>query len=313
MRADLLLQDDPAYQPKITLAQAITRYIDTVIRPKGNSKVLTCDGYLLGRLKRDLGADMLITELTAARIASYRDKLLAEQLTPATANRYLATIAALLNRCASEWSWLRSAPKIKLIKLNNARYRWLNAEEEARLLPHCPSHLAELVVFLIETGARLSEALRLTWNEVELDRQPRGLAKFMQTKSGKPRGVPLTTRVRDLLVAIKARQAGLTIHEPDRARVFLYAGKGRAGKGIPMSSYRSYHTPHRAWETAVRRAGLGDLHLHDLRHTFASRLVMRGVPILAVSKLLGHASITMTMRYAHLAPDGLDGAIAMMD
>ncbi len=113
--------------------------------------------------------------------------------------------------------------------------------------------------------------------------------------------------------SIKARQANLTIHEPDRARVFLYAGKGRAGKGIPLSSYRSYRNPHGSWATAVDRAGLGDLHLHDLRHTFASRLIMRGVPILAVSKLLGHASLTMTMRYAHLAPDGLDAAIAAID
>ena len=313
MRADMLLQEDPAFQPKITLAQAITRYIDTVIRPKGNAKVLACEGYLLDRLKRDLGSDTLITELTASRIADYRDRLLAEHLKPATANRYLATIAALLNRCASEWGWLRTAPAIKLLKLNNARYRWLNADEEARLLTHCPSHLADLVVFLIETGARLSEALKLTWADVDLDRQPKGLVKFMETKSGKPRGVPLTTRLREQLVRMKAGQGALTIHEPDRTRVFLYAGKGRAGKGIPMSSYRSYRNPHGSWQTAVDRAGLGDLHLHDLRHTFASRLVSRGVPILAVSRLLGHASLAMTARYAHLAPDGLDGAIAMMD
>lgn len=313
MRAELLAGNDPNSLPRITLGEAITRYIDAVIKPKNNLKVLAADSYLLGRVKRDLGADTLLARITAAHIAAYRDRLLAEGLKPATANRYLSTILALLNRSANEWGWLRNVPTIKLLKLNNARYRWLNVEEETRLLAQCPSHLTELVIFLVETGARLGEALRLTWVDVDLDREPRGLVKFMTTKSGKPRGVPLTTRANGLLVRIKERQTALTIHDPDQGRVFLYAGKGRAGKGVPQTAYRSFYRPHGSWQTAVRRAGLGDLHLHDLRHTFASRLVMRGVPILAVSKLLGHATVTMTMRYTHLAPEGLDGAIAMLD
>lgn len=313
MRAELLAGNDPSSLPKITLAQAIARYIDAVIKPKNNAKVLSADSYLLGRVRRDLGADLLLTDITAARIATYRDRLLGEDLEPATVNRYLSAFLALLNRSANEWGWLRTVPTIKLLRLNNARYRWLNADEEASLLSHCPSHLADLVVFLIETGARLGEALRLTWADVDLDRQPRGLVKFMKTKSGKPRGVPLTTRARDLLARIRDGQRALTIHDSDQGRVFLYAGKGRAGKGAPLTAHRSYRNPHGSWATAVERAGLGDLHLHDLRHTFASRLVMRGVPILAVSKLLGHASMTMTMRYAHLAPDGLDAAIERLD
>jgi integrase len=313
MRADLAAGGDLASLPKVTLGEAINRYTDAVIKPKNNARVFSADNYLLGRLKRDLGAATQLIGLTASRIASYRDKLLGEGLAPATVNRYLAIIVALLNRCMSDWGWLRAVPTVKLLKLNNARHRWLNSVEEARLLAQCPSHLADLVVFLVETGARLSEALRLTWAEVDLDRKPRGLVKFMQTKSGKPRGVPLSNRARDLLLRVREGQKGLSIHKPDHGRVFLYAGKGRAGKGVAFSTFRSYRNPHGAWATAVRRAGLGDLHLHDLRHTFASRLVMRGVPIMAVSKLLGHAGLAMTMRYAHLAADGLDGAIAVMD
>ncbi len=313
MRADIKAGNDPSSLLRVTLGEAITRYVDTIIKPKNNAKVLSTDGYLLGRLKRDLGASIGLTDLTASRIATYRDRLLAEGLAAATVNRYLATIVALLNRCMSDWGWLRTVPTVKLLKLNNARHRWLSADEEARLLAHCPSHLSDLVVFLVETGARLSEALRLTWAEVDLDRKPLGLVKFMVTKSGRPRGVPLSKKARDLLLRIKAGQRELSINEPDRGRVFLYVGKGRAGRGVAVSAYRSYRNPHGAWATAVRRADLGDLHLHDLRHTFASRLVMHGVPIMSVSKLLGHAGLAMTMRYAHLAADGLDGAIAAMD
>lgn len=313
MRADLLVGDDPRQLPIVTLAEAIDRYIDTVVRPKGNPGVLVTDGYLFGRLRRDLGAATPISKLTGARIATYRDTLLASNLAPATVNRYLSGILAILNRSAHEWGWLRAVPRVKLLRLNNARYRWLTNEEEAHLLKHCPTHLADLVVFLIETGARLTEALSLTWTEVDLDRQPRGLVKFMRTKSGKPRGVPLSSRVATLLADIRRRQENLLIEPEAKGLVFLYAGRGRAGKGVSRSPHHGYLSPHRAWDTAIERAGFADLHLHDLRHTFASRLVMRGVPILAVSKLLGHASLSMTMRYAHLAPDGLDAAVEVMD
>ncbi|MDQ2106788.1 site-specific integrase, partial [Azospirillum isscasi] len=76
---------------------------------------------------------------------------------------------------------------------------------------------------------------------------------------------------------------------------------------------KPYRNPHGAWYKATADARLDDLNLHDLRHTFASRLVMRGVPLLTVSKLLGHATIQMTMRYAHLAPDAFDVAISALD
>ncbi len=87
MRAELLAGNNLASVPKVTLAEAIDRYIEAVIRPKDNAKVLSADSYLLGRVRRDLMASTLLAEITAARISAYRDQLLAEKLAPATVNR----------------------------------------------------------------------------------------------------------------------------------------------------------------------------------------------------------------------------------
>ena len=88
--------------------------------------------------------------------------------------------------------------------------------------------------------------------------------------------------------------------------VFLWP-EGRGGKLVPIGDFK------KSWARVLAQAGISDLHVHDLRHTFASRLVMRGVPLLDVSKLLGHATLTMTMRYAHLAPEAYDRAIGVLD
>lgn len=293
----------------MSLAEAIDRYFDTVVHPKGNRDAAARELYALNQLRTGLGPDTPLTKLSAAVIASHKDTLLAKGLAPATVNRYLAILKAILNRAKDEWGTLAVVPPIRLLPLNNARYRWLTEEEEQRVLPHCAPHLRDLVVFLIDTGARLREATQLTWSDVSLDRQPRAAVRFMQTKSGKPRSVPLSDRSEAMLHRLKA-----DCPEAEN-RVFLYRPVGRGGiegKDPCFGKPVPFNNPFGTWDTARRRAGLEDVNLHDLRHTFASRLVMRGVPLLTVSKLLGHANITMTMRYAHLAPDAFDVAIDVL-
>jgi len=157
-----------------------------------------------------------------------------------------------------------------------------------------------------ELIARLSEATGLTWANVDLDQKPRPLVRFMHTKSGTPRSVPLTER------AIKLLRRLYTIRPADEPHVFLQRFPGYSWRGTKPKA-KPFFNPHGSWKTAVERAKLKDVVIHDLRHTFASRLVQRGVPLLNVSKLLGHASLTMTMRYAHLAPPDLNDAIAALD
>lgn len=293
---------------EMTLGEALDRYRDTVIRPKGKPEAAERDEYALAVVKRGLGAQTRLMDLKAPVIADYRDSLIVAGKAPATVNRYLALLKAALRKAHSEWGALPVVPPIRLLKLNNARYRWLTDEEEERLLAVAHPHVRDLIVFLVDTGARLGEATALRWRHVDLDRDGRGMVTFMETKSGKPRSVPLTCRVRDLLGGWAALDAA-----PD-APVFQYRPSGRGdGACSRPGRPRPFRYPYEAWNTALRRAGLEDVHLHDLRHTFASRLVMRGVPLVTVSKLLGHASIQMTMRYSHLSVDALDTAIGLLD
>lgn len=293
----------------MNLGEAIDRYYDGVIAPKGNVGVAKRELYALNQLRKALGAGTPITKLTVRILADYKDHMLAEKKAPATVNRYLATIKAILNKAKDEWGTLAVVPTIKLLPLDNARYRWLSEDEEKKLLPVCAPHLHDLVVFLIDTGARLREATGLTWTNVDLDRKPRAAVRFMETKSGKPRGVPLSARVTIMLRRLKDECP------EGETRVFLYrpVGRGGSGNAPKRGKPKPYNNPFGTWDTARKQVGLKDLNLHDLRHTFASRLVMLGVPLLTVSKLLGHQSIQMTMRYAHLSPDAFDAAIDLLD
>jgi integrase len=288
---------------EMSLGEAIDRYYDGVVIPKGNVNVAKRELYALNQLRQGLGANTPITKLSARVLADYKDSLLAAKKAPATVNRYLASIKAILNKAKAEWGTLAVVPTIKLLPLDNARHRWLTEDEEKKLLPACAPHLRDLVVFLMDTGARVGEAISLTWADVDLDRKPRAAVRFMETKSGKPRGGPLSTRVEEMLRRLKAECP------EGESRVFLYRPVGRGGvgdDGTKRGKAVPFNHPQGTWDTARKRVGLEDMNLHDLRHTFASHLVMRGVPLLTVSKLLGHHSIQMTMRYAHLAPDNAE-------
>jgi len=304
----LLLGHVPA--STMTIGEAVERYASTHLRMKKRRlKTVKADAYLLDKLVERLGGDdVLLTSLTMQRIGDFKEQLIRQPLQPASVNKYLASIKAILRKAHSEWGVLQAVPAISLLTLNNDRIRWIDKHEELRLLAVCKrnKHLHDLVIFLLDTGARLSEATGLEWKDVELDHQPRPFVRFMQTKSGKPRTVPLTARATGLLKDLYIlRPAG----EP---HVFLQRFPGHSWRGTKPRA-KPFYNPHGSWDNAVERSGLGDLHLHDLRHTYASRLVQKGVPLLNVSNLLGHSSLKMTMRYAHLAPSNLDDAVSVPD
>lgn len=246
---------------------------------------------------------------------------------PATVNRDLARIRGALSR-AVDWGMLASHPlrTVKQAKgADDSRVRYLSAEEEAALRdalraretarrqqrdsgnrwlqargalarPAWPDdgytdHLAPLVLLALNTGMRRGELFGLRWADVNL--QGRTLKiEAGNAKSRKARHLPLNAEAHAVLE--RWQRQGTT------GLVFPSPAGGRLGN-IKSS-----------WEAVCEAAWLRDFRFHDLRHTFASRLVMAGVDLNTVRELLGHSDIRMTLRYAHLAPQKLADAVALL-
>jgi integrase len=286
----------------LTIEDAADRYFKAVIQPKNSrEKSKKAERYCLNVIVRYFSPKTRIDAIQSADIANWRDQMLSSGATPATANRYLASLRAVLNRAYSEWGALKMLPQFHLLPLQNHRCRFLNQEEEKLILDASKPHLRDLIIILVDTGARLSEALDLKWDNVDLDGPNKESLTLVKTKNGLPRRIPLTTRATKFLLELRRNREDL--NKP----VFLYHAPGTP-EPVPFKN------PHGAWKTALRESGVDtNLRIHDLRHTFASRLVSKGVPIFDVSKLLGHKSITMTMRYAHLAPVAFESAIEKLE
>ncbi|MGE4221156.1 MAG: site-specific integrase, partial [Alphaproteobacteria bacterium] len=144
------------------------------------------------------------------------------------------------------------------------------------------------IVFAIDTGSRKSEVLSLDWQHVSLERRA---VKFTDTKNGEDRTVPISDRVFEMLSDMDCRSEG---------PVFTYRGKVIMSVGTSFSN-------------ACIKAKIDDFRFHDLRHTFASRLVQADVALYKVMNLTGHKSYAMVQRYAHLAPDFQRDAIVAME
>lgn len=209
---------------------------------------------------------------------------------PATMNRYRALLS-LTYRLAIRNGKVRENParQVRHRLENNARIRFLSAEEETKLRTAMeamsPERIAELELAL-NTGLRMSEQYRLRWQDVSLARRTLTIAR---SKNGLARHVPLNKAAMTALESLKKRVG---------SSEFVCGGAVK---------------PRLWFESAVRTAGLTAFTWHCLRHTFASRLVMAGVDIRTVQELMGHKTIAMTVRYAHLAPKHTLAAVERLD
>ena len=295
----------PVAVPGMTFAIAVEKYI--LEKTATRKRSIRNDRMALARLKAFLGPDMPLAEITPQRISDYRVKRLTEHseridrpVAPASVNRDLSILRGLLRLAAEEWGVLAKVPRIRLEREPEGRLRFLAEDEATRLLAACRNrsakgghnpHLAAIVTIALHTGMRKGEIMGLEWERVD---SARGVILLERTKSGKRREVPMNRAVYEALTSLSRPEDGA-------GPVFRTAGGGAWG------SIRT------AFERACRTAKLVDFHFHDLRHTFASWLVMRGRPLKEVQELLGHKTITMTMRYAHLSPDRLREAVAALD
>ncbi len=235
-----------------------------------------------------------LADISPLDIERYKRQRKEAGMSGVTINRELAFLKHLFSK-AVEWGKVNENPvkKVRLYREDNARTRFLSDEEEASLLACCGPQLKPIVVTALHTGFRASELLSLTWQDVDFRR---GVVSVRAgyAKNGEARSVPMNDT---LTMELKSAKVNPTEGE----RVFCNR------HGQPYGSFRT------AFERAVRQAGIQDFTFHDLRHTFASRLVMVGVDLPTVKELLGHKEIAMTLRYAHLSSDHKQTAVKKLD
>ncbi len=213
---------------------------------------------------------------------------------PSTVNRILATLKHMINkgvqwRMASDGA-LKEVRNVKLLEENNKRLRFLTVEECQTLIDCCAPHLKPIVTVALHTGARKSEILGLKWEQVDLTH---GFILLDTTKNGERREIPIDNTLRELF------------EEMPHSIESIYVFTDRDGN--------PYKEVKKSFSTALKKAGISDFRFHDLRHCFASHLVMAGVDLISVKELLGHKSLTMTMRYSHLSHGHKRKAVNILD
>lgn len=219
----------------------------------------------------------------------------------ATINHEVGILGAALTHARRRWGLPIGNPtEAQRLPGQTVRLRYLERHEAERLLHAAESKkpiLADFVKLALNTGCRKNELMHLRWQDVDMKRGYIDVRPEI-TKTRKRRILPMNRGAKEVLQRIKVRQ------ERDEVRtVWVFANQ--AGERLVKFD--------ELFRKALKLAGIVDFRIHDLRHTFASWLVSEGVDLIKVRDLLGHSSITMTERYAHLMPNKLHDAVAVLD
>lgn len=243
----------------------------------------------------EMGYDYPVHKLRGEDIADVVDAWAERGLAAGTINRKIAALSVMLN-IAEEREWITKKPKLTRKKEYEGRLRYFSDNEVESLIDHSEGDipLRNLIILAVETGMRQGELLGLTKRDVDLDR---GLILLGETKGNKRRSVLLTDRARR---SAKSMLQGA--HMRDHERLFE-----------DRLTCRNISRWMATWKTKMGLPKDDEACFHTLRHTTCSRLVQRGVPIVVVQKWMGHATIQTTMKYAHLAPDSLNLALAALN
>lgn len=273
---------------KPTLSQLIDRYIDNIIPTKPKNAASTTAQLLWW--KSQIG-HRLLSDITPALIAEYRDKLLKGVTvkgtirSPSTVVRYLAALSHALTVGVKEWGWIDASPMDKVTKPKEprGRVRFLSESERNALLEACKEssnpYLYPAFVLSISTGIRQAELMNLRWENVDLFK---GRITLHETKNGETRVVPLQGLALQLLQKhSKTQDIGL-----------LFPSKDDPKKPMDLRF---------PWKRALKKADIKGYRWHDNRHSCASYLLMSGASLAEIAEVLGHKTLNMVKRYAHLS------------
>lgn len=319
LRGDLAKGKDPKAEKRIAAATSLAKFVEAEYKPWVEQHRKT-GAETLERIETAFPAfaDLPLKDVNGRRVEQWRTSRLADGVSAATINRDVNALRSVITR-AVEFGFLQTHPlaKFKPLKLDSKGVvRYLSAAEERRLrkaledrdekrrsarvsanawrrvrgyelrpaLGAYSDHVTPLVLTALNTGLRRGELFGLQWADLDLDRGSLTV-QGASAKSGETRHVPLNSEAARVLKAWRGPAE-------DRSGLVFAGAKGDERDDVKT-----------AWRKIVKAAKLGDFRFHDLRHSFASKLVMAGVDLNTTRELLGHSDLKMTLKYAHLAPE----------
>lgn len=260
---------------RINFGEFGERYME---HAKVNKRSWLRDEQMLRHLQKFFGTERQLSEITSADIEGYKMHRRAS-VSGSTVNREMALLKRMFN-LAIEWDLylgLNPFRKVKFFREFNTGLRVLSLEEEEKLLQNAAPYLQDLIRFALNTGMRVGEIFSLRWSNVDLEKN---ILNVFAPKTQNIRGIPINAHARKVLEYwVLGKRNEFVFYNPETGKPFVDLKAG--------------------FKLACKKAGIEGVTWHTLRHTFASRLVDRGVDIVTVKELLGHSSITVTMRYTH--------------
>ncbi len=266
----------------LTLGHLIDRYCsDELPQLRGH----VSEGYRLERLRERLGQLKLI-QITQSALAEYRDSRL-ELVSPAAVKREVALVIRILRMAVSEWNVTLPCgiPKIRLPRVSNGRERRVSDIELSTLLSSTSSEIAQKSIrFALATGMRRGEIVSICWRDIDLDNRTLYIPR---TKTDSPRHIPLTQSAMTVLSMLDGNADDLV---------------------FPIAA----NSVSQAFRRATQRAGIDDLHYHDLRHEAITRFFELGLSVAEVASISGHKDYRMLERYTHIGAEHLANRIAYL-
>ena len=274
------------------------RFLETYARTNKRSEIESKEATLRLHLVPAFGR-LTLDRVDAMRIENYKARKLEEGLSAKTINNQLTVLRRLLS-IAAEWGLLEVVPPIRWLKAPPPEFDFLTFDEAERLIAAAEPKWRAMIIVAARTGLRIGELLALRWRDVDLEagrlvvRRSASYGEVSTPKNGRTRELPLSDEARAALIEQRHERGELVFCDDN-------------GAMLTRNSCR------RPLHRACKRAGIRRIGWHKLRHSFASHLTMRGAPLKSVQELLGHSTIEMTMRYAHLSPDARRDAVRLLD
>jgi integrase len=290
----------------VTVAEAMKQY-----REFSKVQHRSHDSYIdpsLTLWEAHLGSNTHLAKVAAQQVEDFKLKR-AQKVARSTTDKDLAILKAFFNWCIGhQLAVSNPVRRVKLFHEDNSRLRYLSREEYDRLIAAVRTlaadtsvsrkslYLEEKIVLAAHTGLRRGSLFNLRWDQVDL---ANGVMRIPRTKSGRPLSVPLNATAKGTLEKLYA--------DRDAEVAYVFPHKSGPNVGDPVQDIKN------GFHAALKIAEIEDFTWHDLRHTFASWLMMRGASLRSVAELLGHQSMKMTMRYAHLSSAFLSAEVSLLD